>query len=187
MAEETQSTVEQSLENQATENSSSEAQATSEPSDMEKAQVEIASLKDSWQRERAEFQNYKRRTANDLLNARKDSTKRFAESLLAPIDNLDRVLSAAPQSEEFRSFLDGVRMIQKEFLSVLERENIKKLDPTGQSFDPMQMEAIASEEKEDVTEEVVLETYQFGFYHQDGDQKHSIRPARVKVAKPKSN
>ncbi|MCU0823424.1 MAG: nucleotide exchange factor GrpE [Leptospira sp.] len=154
--------------------------------ELESAKKEIETLKDSWLRERAEFQNYKRRTAMDLLNARKESIKKFAEGLLSALDNLERVSIVPNPTPEVTAFVDGVLMVQKELISVLEREGIKRLDPKGQPFDPMIMEAIASEESAEYTEETVVETYQPGYYHEDGEHKHSIRPARVKVGKPQS-
>ncbi|MCZ8341539.1 MAG: nucleotide exchange factor GrpE [Leptospira sp.] len=154
--------------------------------ELDSAKKEIETLKDSWLRERAEFQNYKRRTAMDLLNARKESIKKFAEGLLSALDNLERVSIVPNPTPEVTAFVDGVLMVQKELISVLEREGIKRLDPKGQPFDPMIMEAIASEESAEYTEETVVETYQPGYYHEDGENKHSIRPARVKVGKPQS-
>ncbi|BDA80586.1 protein GrpE [Leptospira kobayashii] len=154
--------------------------------ELEKAKKEIDTLKDSWLRERAEFQNYKRRTANDLLNARKDSIKKFAESFLGALDNLERVTNVTNPTPEVKAFVDGILMVQKEFISVLDREGIKRLDPKGTPFDPMFMEAIVSEESAEYTEEIVIETYQMGYYQEDGESKQSIRPARVKVGKPQS-
>lgn len=154
--------------------------------ELEKAKKEVDTLKDSWLRERAEFQNYKRRTANDLLNARKDSIRKFAESFLGAFDNLERVTNVTNASPDIQAFIDGIVMIQKDFLGILEREGIKRLDPNGSSFDPMFMEAIVSEESADYTEETVIETYQKGYYFEDGESKQPIRPARVKVGKPQS-
>ena len=154
--------------------------------ELDKAKKEIDTLKDSWLRERAEFQNYKRRTANDLLNARKDSIKKFAEGFLGAFDNLERVTNVTNASAEVQAFLDGINMIQKDFMGILEKEGIKRLDPNGQTFDPMFMEAIVSEESAEYTEETVIETYQKGYYFEDGDSKQPIRPARVKVGKPQS-
>lgn len=102
--------------------------------ELEKAKKEIDTLKDSWLRERAEFQNYKRRTANDLLNARKDSIKKFAESFLGALDNLERVTNVTNPTPEVKAFVDGILMVQKEFISVLDREGIKRLDPKRNSF-----------------------------------------------------
>ncbi|MDF3820860.1 nucleotide exchange factor GrpE [Leptospira sp. 96542] len=191
MAEDTNQTVEenqspaeevsQTISEEAIENVTSGAEK-----ELQDAKKEIETLKDSWLRERAEFQNYKRRTANDLLNARKESIKKFAEGLLGALDNLERVSNTPNPTPEVKAFVDGVNMVQKEFYSVLEREGIKRLDPTGQPFDPMIMEAIASEESADYTEETVVETYQPGYFHEEGENKQSIRPARVKVAKPLS-
>ncbi|MCZ8154916.1 MAG: nucleotide exchange factor GrpE [Leptospira sp.] len=154
--------------------------------ELDKAKKEIDGLKDSWLRERAEFQNYKRRTANDLLNSRKDSIKKFAEGLLGAVDNLERVATVNNPNPEIQVFIEGILMIQKEFLGVFEKEGIKRLDPNGQPFDPMFMEAIVSEESAEYTEETVIETYQKGYYFEDGESRQAIRPARVKVGKPQS-
>jgi molecular chaperone GrpE len=155
-------------------------------SELDKAKKEVDTLKDSWLRERAEFQNYKRRTAHDLLNARKDSIRKFAEGFLGAFDNLERVTNVSNASPEVQVFVDGIIMIQKDFLGILEKEGIKRLDPKGSAFDPTFMEAIVSEEGAEYTEETVIETYQNGYYFEDGDSKQPIRPARVKVGKPQS-
>ncbi|TGN19873.1 nucleotide exchange factor GrpE [Leptospira idonii] len=187
---ETNETIEQEDSQTKDNGAISEEAASSVPegleAELDKAKKEIDTLKDSWLRERAEFQNYKRRTANDLLNARKDSIKKFAEGLLTPLDNLERVTNVNNPTAEVKAFVDGILMIQKDFISVLEREGIKRLDPKGQPFDPMIMEAIVSEESAEYTEETVIETFQMGYFHEEGETKQSIRPARVKVGKPQS-
>lgn len=154
--------------------------------ELDKAKKEVDTLKDSWLRERAEFQNYRRRTAHDLLNARKDSIKKFAEGFLNALENLERVTHVPNANPETKTVIDGVSMIHKDFLIVLEREGIRRLDPNGLPFDPTFMEAIVSEEGAEYIEETVIETYQKGYYYEDGDSKQPIRPARVKVGKPLS-
>lgn len=154
--------------------------------EIKKLKEEVENYRDSWQRERAEFTNFKRRTAQELLNSRKEAVRNFIQGLLSPFDNLDHVTNVKSELPELKAFVDGVVMVKKEILSILDREGVKKLEPVGESFDPMMMEAIASEESDSVTEEIVSEVYQSGYYFQDGEMKHSIRPARVKVSKPKS-
>jgi molecular chaperone GrpE len=155
--------------------------------ELKKAQKDALEFKDSWQRERAEFMNYKRRTASELLNSRKEAVKNFIHDLLNPIDNLERVSMASTENPELKAFVDGVNMVRKEFISIVDREGIKRLDPLNESFNPMLMEAINSVESEEYKEERVIEVYQPGYFYLDGDKKHSIRPARVKVGKPPAN
>ncbi|NCN10657.1 MAG: nucleotide exchange factor GrpE [Leptospira sp.] len=154
---------------------------------LKKAQEEALNFKDSWQRERAEFTNYKRRTASELLNSRKEAVKNFIHDLLNPIDNLERVGMVKTEIPELKAFVDGVNMVKKELISVIEKEGIKRLEPLNASFDPMLMEAINSVESEEYKEETVIEVYQPGYYFLDGENQHSIRPARVKVGKPLAN
>lgn len=153
--------------------------------ELEKAKKESESFKESWQRERAEFQNYKRRTSQELLNARNESIRSFVSNLLNPLDNLERVVSQPSPSPEVQTIVQGIGMIQKEISGILERQGYFKLEAKDQEFDPMFMEAIAMEESEAVKLETVVEVYQSGYYFKNGEDKIGIRPARVRIAKPK--
>ncbi len=153
--------------------------------ELEKAKQEIVSLKDSWLRERAEFQNYKRRTAAEYAVIKREAVKNFIIKLLNPIDNLERVGTGTNATEEMKPFIDGVGMILREMNGILEKENVVKVSPVGQPFDPTTMEAIASDESEDVTEETVTEVYQPGYVFTENNESFALRPARVKVARPK--
>ncbi len=154
--------------------------------ELEKLRGEMENYRDSWQRERAEFINYKRRTAHELLNARTEAVRSFIHGLLQPLDNLELVTNTKTENQELKAFIEGVAMIKKELLGVMEKEGVKKLIPLGEPFDPMIMEAISSEESEEYAEEKVIEVYQPGYYFMEGENKHAIRPARVKVGKPLS-
>lgn len=154
--------------------------------ELKKALDEVANFRESWQRERAEFVNYKKRTAMELLNSRKEAVRNFIHDLLHPMDNLGMVTRVNTDNAELKAFVTGVDMVVKEFQGIMEREGVLKLHPINQSFDPMTMEAIASEESDAYSEETVVEVFQPGYYYMDGEHKHSIRPARVKVGKPKA-
>jgi molecular chaperone GrpE len=182
--EESSNSEESPVENIQTEAASAESALELE---LKKAKEEALNFKDSWQRERAEFTNYKRRTASELLNSRKEAVKNFIHDLLNPIDNLELVTNVTTEIPELKAYVDGVNMVKKELLSVIEKEGIKRLNPVNESFDPMLMEAINSVESEEYKEETVVEVYQPGYYYLDGENQHSIRPARVKVGKPLSN
>lgn len=153
--------------------------------EINKLKVENSSLKDSWLRERAEFQNYKRRTANEYLTIKREAVKSFVLKMINPIDNLERVGTGISITEELKPFMDGINMIKNEFYSVLQKENIQKTDPLNKPFDPMSMEAIASDESEDYTEETVIEVYQAGYEFVENNERITLRPSRVKVGRPK--
>ncbi|EMK25475.1 nucleotide exchange factor GrpE [Leptospira kirschneri] len=154
--------------------------------ELESAKKEIESLKDSWARERAEFQNFKRRSAQEFVSIRKEAVKSLVSGFLNPIDNLERVGATQTNSEELKPFVDGVTMILKEFYSVLEKSNVIRFDPKGEPFDPMSMEALSSEEGDQYSEETVIDVYQPGYYYKENEDKFTLRPARVRIGKPKS-
>jgi len=153
--------------------------------EINKLKVENSSLKDSWLRERAEFQNYKRRTANEYLTIKREAVKSFVIKIINPLDNLERVGMGVSITEELKPFIDGINMIKNEFYSVLQKENIQKTDPLNKPFDPMSMEAIAADESEDYTEETVIEVYQAGYEFVENNERITLRPSRVKVGRPK--
>jgi molecular chaperone GrpE len=152
--------------------------------EIKKLQDENANLKDSWARSVADFQNLKRRTAMEYASIKRESVKNFVLKILTPLDNLERVIVPNP-SPEVQPFLDGVKMILNEFRSTLEKEGIQVVEALGKPFDPSLMEAIASEEREDINEEIVLEVYRTGYQFQENNEKFPLRPAMVKVGKPK--
>ncbi|AVQ10586.1 Protein GrpE [Leptospira santarosai] len=154
--------------------------------ELEAAKKEVESLRDSWARERAEFQNFKRRSAQEFVSIRKEAVKSLVSGFLNPIDNLERVGATQTNSEELKPFVDGVAMILKEFYSVLEKSNVIRFDPKGESFDPMSMEALSSEEGDQYSEETVIDVYQPGYYYKENEDKFTLRPARVRIGKPKS-
>lgn len=171
---------------QTTEQSPTPEPENSLQAELEAAKKEIESLKDSWARERAEFQNFKRRSAQEFTSIRKEAVKSLVSGFLNPIDNLERVGATQTSAEELKPFVDGVAMILKEFYSVLEKSNIVRFDPKGESFDPMSMEALSSEEDDQYSEETVIDVYQPGYYYKENEDKFTLRPARVRIGKPKS-
>lgn len=154
---------------------------------LEEARKEAMDMKDAWNRERAEFINFKKRTAQEQIRGRSQAIIGFVQNLLPVLDNLDRVLMTETQDEAVKNFIMGVEMIRTEFVGALQKEKIHASNPMGDSFDPKHMEAIAMEDRSDIDKEQVVEVYQNGYYHDDGEgSRQVIRPARVKVGKPAS-
>jgi molecular chaperone GrpE len=154
-------------------------------SENETLKKENSDLRDSWMRERAEFQNFKKRTAQEQMRSKQLSISRFVENLIPMIDTLDRAIAVKSEIPEVKNVVSGVEMVRNDFFSALGKESIRIVNPINEVFQPRFMEAIAMEEKEGIESEIVCEVYQSGFVLDFNDSEfHVIRPARVKVARP---
>jgi molecular chaperone GrpE len=151
------------------------ADATSE---LEELRRQLADKNDRLLRALAEADNIRRRAQRDREEAVRYAAEGLLRDLIPVLDNLDRALEAARAAGETSRIVEGVELIQREFLKVLERNGVTRYSALGQRFDPNQHEAIArivSVDKEPDT--VVGETVPG--YSLRG---RVIRPAQVAVA-----
>jgi molecular chaperone GrpE len=126
----------------------------------------------------AEFENYKKRAAREQAALSTRAAERLVKELLPIVDDLERALEAAEQHEEAK-LEEGVRLVQRQLASVLEREGLAEIETNGR-FDPHVHEALLSRPS-DAEEGSVIEVLQKGY--RLGDRV--LRPARVAVAAPK--
>ena len=128
----------------------------------------------------AEFENYRKRVAreHEALSAR--AAERLVKELLPIVDDLERALEAAEEHEEAK-LEEGVRLVQRQLASVLEREGLAEIETNGK-FDPHVHEALLARPA-DAEEGTVVEVLQKGY--RLGDRV--LRPARVIVAAPKES
>ena len=130
------------------------------------------------QRTQADFENYRKRVAREGAMAEIRGVSRLARELLPALDNLERALVAAEgQGEE--QLLDGLRLVQRELCSALERVGIESFGERGEPFDPERHEAVAHQPADGVAAGAIGEVYQPGYRLVDGA---ILRPARVLVA-----
>ena len=127
------------------------------------------------QRTQADFENYRKRVARDAAAARDRGVGSLAKELLPALDNLDRALDAAAQDDPL---LDGVRLVRGELSSGLARVGIESFGAVGDTFDPVEHEAVAQQPVEGAASGSVVEVYQPGYRL----GASVIRPARVLVA-----
>jgi molecular chaperone GrpE len=129
------------------------------------------------QRTKADFENFRKRTARDAAAAQTRGMSRLALELLPAIDNLERALSAADitAAEELTS---GVKLVYAELLAGLGRAGIEPFSPKGEPFDPQQHEAVAQLPAPETEPGTIIEVYQRGYRLGDA----VLRPARVSVA-----
>lgn len=131
-------------------------------------------LYDKHLRTLAEYENYKRRTQKEkdetYVNAQADTVLK----LLPVLDNLERAL----KTEEGSSFKDGIQMIVKQLLEILEKMGVTEIDAVGCAFDPNLHSAVMHIEDESLEQNVIVEQFQKGYKLKD----KVIRYSMVKVA-----
>ena len=133
---------------------------------------------DALQRLKAEFDNYRKRTARHQEQLTARAHERLVKELLPVLDDLERALAAAEEHEEAK-LEEGVRLVHRELAAALEREGLAEIETDG-VFDPHVHEALLSQPSE-AEEGSVLEVLQKGYKLGD----HVLRPARVVVAAPR--
>jgi molecular chaperone GrpE len=128
-------------------------------------------------RERADFDNYKKRNAEVYSAAYTDGILEAVKSILPVIDNLERALAVECKDNRLS---EGIHMIQRQLLDILSGHGLKEVETEGVLFDPTCMEAVARVEKEEEqSDDAVAEVMQKGYTLKG----RLLRCAMVKVAK----
>ena len=144
------------------------------------AQATVADQKDSVIRAKAEVDNVRRRSAQDVEKARKFALEKFAAEMLTVVDNLERGLATIDaEAEEQKATFEGVNLTLQGLLSGLEKFGVKAVDPQDQPFNPELHQAMSMQEVEGVEPNTVIAVMQKG-YELNG---RLIRPAMVMVSK----
>jgi molecular chaperone GrpE len=127
------------------------------------------------QRTQADFENYRKRVAREAAVAQERGVAKLAKELLPALDNLDRALDAAARDDPL---LDGIRLVRAELSAGLGRVGVESFGAAGDTFDPVEHEAVAQQPVEGAPSGSVVEVYQPGYRL----GASVIRPARVLVA-----
>ncbi|OQY35168.1 MAG: nucleotide exchange factor GrpE [Spirochaetaceae bacterium 4572_59] len=142
---------------------------------------ENSELKDQYLRKHADFENYRKRMAREKADSVKYGNQELIRDLVEIIDNFDRAIKSAADSQDFDSFREGISMIEQQFTGMLQSKwGLEKMDCKGAEYDPNSHEALMMEESEDLEVSTVLEDFQAGYRLHE----RVLRPAKVKVGKP---
>jgi molecular chaperone GrpE len=137
---------------------------------------EVAELKDTLLRRRADFDNYRKRVERDRTAAATDAEAALLRKVLGTVDNLERALAAQDTGAE--ALREGVALTHRELLAMLESLGVEPLQPLGQRFDPAEHQAILHEPAQGYEPGTVAEVFRKGFKYRE----RLLRPALVKVA-----
>lgn len=130
----------------------------------------------------ADLENLRKRQRREVDDARNDTKMRVLKEILPVADNLERALQVSTGEGESAAVLDGVRLVQRQFLQALERLEVSPIEAELQPFDPNLHEAISQQESADHPPGTVIAVLQRGY--KSGERL--LRPSLVVVAKAKA-
>ncbi len=140
---------------------------------------ELAEAKDRVLRVQAELENYRKRSAREMLDQRRYAQLPLMRDLLPALDNLHRAIESAEQTDDTAGLLEGVKMVTEQLDGVLTKNGCQKIEALGEPFDPHLHEAISQQPSADYPENTVMLVTQAGFQLHD----RVVRPSQVIVSK----
>jgi len=151
--------------------------------ELKKLADERQELQEKLARRQADFDNFRKRNERERSETYNRSLGEVVRRLFPVLDNLQRALDAertveVEESEEFRHFLHGIELINRQFGGVLESLGVEVVPTVGELFDPHVHEAVSTEEASEVEPDTIVQEMQRGY--RLGDKL--LRPAMVKVA-----
>lgn len=146
-------------------------------------EAEVSSLKDQYLRKLADYENFRKRMSREKEDAVKYANTQILVDLVTIVDDFDRAVQSSELSRDFNSLHNGVDMIRKTLLGLLESKyGLERFDSLGTAFDPNMHEAVMSEQGE-CSEPRVIEEFVKGYKLRD----RILRSAKVKVRMPLSD
>jgi molecular chaperone GrpE len=151
---------------------------------IETLEKEAADMKERWMRAEAENANVRARAKRDADDARQYAVQKFAVDVVEAAENLRRGIGALPppapdQPDILNKVREGLEGVERNFVGILERNGIKKEDPTGQPFDPNLHQAMAEQESDIHKPGTVMQAWTAAWTLHG----RLLRPAMVVVAK----
>jgi len=146
-----------------------------DPADLE---ADLAAEKDRVLRLQAEMENLRSRTAREVLNERRYAPLPLIRDLLPAIDNMNRAIEAAPQSEEAAQMLEGFDLVRQLMVGILKQHQCIEIEALGKPFDPEVHEAILQQPSNETPANHVLQVTEAGYSLHD----RVVRPAKVIVS-----
>jgi molecular chaperone GrpE len=130
-------------------------------------------LSDLLKRKVAEFENYKRRTEQEISNIYKYAAEGFIKKIIAVYDDLARSLEHASEKSDINSLIEGLKMVFDKFTKTLEEEGVKRIEAKGKEFDYELHEALMQQPSNEVEPNTVLQEVEPGYTYKDKVLKHT--------------
>ena len=149
----------------------------------------LKETEDKLLRSLAELENQRRRFEKEIKDAFEFGSFNFAKENLAILDNLQRAKEAIKNDEVLKSnkdldkFLDNISIIERDLISIFEKNRIRKIDTKGKKFDPNLHQAMTEIEDEKAEVGTIIQEIQSGYMLGE----RLLRPALVGVSKKKNS
>ena len=156
-----------------------------EPGSVEVLTKEVADARDKTLRTLAEMENLRQRTRKEVADAKTYGITGFARDVLDIADNLQRALDAVPAEAKanadpgLKALIEGVELTERSLLNALEKNGVRKFDPSGEKFDPNFQQAMYEVPDASVPSGTVVQVVQAGYMIGE----RILRPALVGVSK----
>jgi molecular chaperone GrpE len=151
-------------------------EASAELQELRKKAAERDQFLDLAQRTRADFENYQKRNQREREQERQFMAGQFVLDILPVLDNLER--ATAQQAGEKGPLVQGVAMVHQQFLDLLKRYGVTRIEAEGQPFDANRHQALAQQPAADKPANTVLQVVEQGYMLHD----RVLRPAKVVVS-----
>ena len=155
------------------------------PSKEKSTEEKLKEAEEKLLRSLAEIENQRRRFEKEIKEAFEFGSFNFAKENLATLDNLQRAREAIKNDEKLKDnkdldkFLENISIIEKDLISIFEKNRIKKIDTKGKKFDPNYHQAMSEIEDDKAEPGSIIQEIQAGYMLGE----RLLRPALVSVAK----
>lgn len=162
-----------------TEETAGETAGTEKTDDSAEETDPLAEANDKYLRLAAEFDNFKRRTQKEKGQIYVSAACDVIEAVLPFIDNINRATAVDVESEDATKLLEGIKLVERQFMDTLKNLGVEEIKAVGEKFDPNLHNAVMHVDDETVDgEEIIVEEFVKGYIYKDKVIRHST----VKVA-----
>ncbi len=147
--------------------------------DLHSVQKDAGESKELAQRAQAELSNFRKRTEDDRITLQRQSNSRLLVKMLPVVDELELAVNHAEGKKPSKSWVEGVMLIQRKVAALLETEGVTKIDAVGAPFNPVEHEAVGTEEDKKVASGHIIQVVRNGYRLHD----RVIQAAQVVVAR----
>lgn len=134
---------------------------------------------EGWQRERADFINYKKRLEREQAGLKDFLSGEIVKKYLVVLDDIELAIKNKPVDGDFKGWDEGINLIYQKLIKILDGEGVKKIPTEGEQFDPKVHEALTQIESPEKESGEIIEVIRQGYLIGD----RVLRPAIVVIAK----
>lgn len=139
-----------------------------------KLQEKIDELEDRVKRQMAEFENFRKRSEKEKSAMFETGAKSVVEKILPVVDNFERGLAGLSEEERKQPFAEGMNMVYKQFITELEKLEVKPIEAVGCEFNPELHNAVMQVESEEYESGIIAQELQKGYTYRDSVVRHSM-------------